>query len=97
MKCALILTDTGHIKSYPIVEFEKFEVKDKHLFVGIIWDYSFLSPNQYPLYFNTLAVLNGFNFKPIEIFLMSISNTYIKPDLNEFRPANEVYDLFIKI
>lgn len=96
MNYALILNENGFIKSYEIIEGNPFEVKDKHLFVGIIYNYQYMSPNNSNKYFYELSVNTGFQFRPIEMLLMSINNTYFKPALNDFRTNNEIYDLFIR-
>jgi hypothetical protein len=94
MNYALVMNENGHIKSYEIKEGRPFEVKDKHLFVGIIWNYIYQSPNDLCQYFIDLKTNNGFTFRPIEVLLMSINNTFFKPALNDYRTNNEVYDLF---
>ena len=96
MDYALVMNENGHIKSYEIIEGRPFEVKDKHLFVGIIRDYQYQSPNDTAQYFKDLFVEKGFQFRPIEVLLMSINNTFFKPALNDFRTNNEVYDLFVR-
>ena len=94
MNYALVLNDKGHIKSYQIIKGRPFQVKDKHLFVGIIWNFIYQSPNDLRQYFIDLSTFNRFEFRPIEMLLMSINNTYFKPNMNDFRTENEVYDLF---
>ena len=97
MNYALVLNDKGHIKSYEIIEGRPFQVKDKHLFVGIIWGFQYQSPNDSVQYFKDLDTFNSFRFRPIEMLLMSINNTYFKPNMNDFRTENEIYDLFPRI
>lgn len=96
MNYALVLNDKGHIKSYEIIEGLPFQVKDKHLFVGIIWDFQYQSPNDSVQYFKDLDVFNGFRLRPIEMLLMSINNTYFKPNMNDFRTENEQYYLYLQ-
>ena len=97
MNYALVMNENGHIKSYEIIEGRPFEVKDKHLFVGIIWNFQYMSPLDYSQYFIELDSYKGFQFRPIEMLLMSINNTFFKPALNDFRTNNEVYDLYFRI
>jgi hypothetical protein len=97
MNYALVMNENGHIKSYEIIEGRPFEVKDKHLFVGIVWNFQYQSPNNICQYLIDLSTFNGFEFRPIEVLLMSINNTFFKPALNDFRTNNEVYDLFPRI
>ncbi len=94
MNYALVMNELGHIKSYEIIEGRPFEVKDKHLFVGIIWNFQYISPLDNSQFFIDLYNYQGFRFRPIEVLLMSINNTFFKPALNDYRTNNEVYDLF---
>jgi hypothetical protein len=97
MNYALVMNENGHIKSYEIIDGMSFEVKDKHLFVGIIWNFQYMSPLDCSQYFKDLDLYKGFQFRPIEMLLMTINNTFFKPALNDFRTNNEVYNLYFRI
>ena len=96
MYSALILNEQGQLKSFLILKGQPFTIKEKHLFVGFIWNHQYMSPNDYPDFYKDLKGFARLDLKPIEYLLMSINNTYFKPQLNEFRIENETYNLFFE-